>query len=310
MSPRSTQHPVPSSAALLLLALVAIGLAALTAAQASYVLLTGEELCVGQGCAVVARLTRIPPALFNLLGTAAFAAVALLAFLARRSGRRALSTLLHIFLAGLLGAEGVLVAYQWHVAGAWCTYCLVVLGGIATLNLLLGPVRALFGLAAFTATLTIFSLLTFVPPQPDLKQGTLAVRPGTGSADFFLIFSENCPHCQRVVEAIQAEDACTVRFNPVEPMPPSFWPELERNVDFRPEINVAAARMLGLETIPIVLARTPGGLTVVTGEEGILRFVGSACQGAAAPDLLLNPLGGGSLLGPADDGCGLEVDCD
>jgi len=312
MTPRSTlASPAPPSRALLALAAAALALAALTAGQAAYIALTGEELCVGQGCAVVAQLTRIPPVWFNLLGTGAFTAAGLLALLARRVGGRALPALLHVLLAALLAAEGVLFAYQWHVAGAWCSYCLVLLGGIALLNLLLGPSRALFGFAAFAATLTIFSLLTFVPAQAGLTRGTMAVRLGSGQADFTLIFSENCPHCRTVVAAIRADDACTVRLNPITPMPAAFWSELERNADFDPAINVAAAQILGLDTIPIVIAQAPGGLRVVTGEDAILRFVESACRKQPeTPDLLLNPFQGGSLLGPADDGCGLNVNCD
>jgi hypothetical protein len=293
----------------LLLAIIGFALAALTAGQALHVLVTGEELCVGQGCAVVARLTRISPALFNFLGTAAFGATALLALLARRVGGRALPALLHVFLTALLAAEGVLFAYQWHVAGAWCVYCLVILGGVAALNLLLGPARALFGFAAFAATLTIFSLLTFLPAQADLNRGTMAVRTGSGEGDFFLVFSENCPHCQRVVEAIRKNDACTVRLNPVAPMPASFWSDLKRASEYDPGVNIAVARMLGLQTIPIVIARVPGGLQVITGEDAILRFVDASCRTVPTRDVLLAPWGSGSILGPAEEGCGLNVNC-
>jgi len=319
-SPPAAGDPVtaPPSApprALGIAAVLAFAIAALATSQAASIVLTGEEVCVGQGCALVGRLTRISPALFNLFGAGVFASAGALALLARRGPTSAALTLLRVLVGAMLAAEGVLFAYQWHVAQAWCIYCLVILGAALTLNLLLGMRAALPGVAAFAASATIFSLLTFIPVRSTLADGTLAVRPGQGpggGAALVLLFSENCPHCRTVVAALRANERCTVRLNPVAELPASFWPELPRNPDYDPRINVAAAQLLGLETIPILVAREPAGPRFLTGEGAILRYVEEHCgePRPEEPDLLLTPWGGGSLLAPAEDGCGLTVDCE
>lgn len=295
---------------------MAFGLAALAATQAASVVVTGEEVCLGEGCAVVGRLTRISPALFNLLGAAVFATAGVLALLARHARSSGVPlTLLRVLAGAVLAAEGVLFAYQAQIAQAWCVYCLIILAGAAALNLVLGLRAALQGAAGFAASATIFSLLTFVPVRAGLSDGTLAIRPGTGprgGTELILLFSEDCPHCTTVVEALRAKDRCTVRLNPVAELPASYWPELPRNPSYDPRVNVAAARLLGLETIPILIAREPGELRVLTGATQILRYVEEQCGEPAAPppDLLLTPWGAGSLLEPTADGCGLELECD
>lgn len=298
-----------------IVAALAFAMAALAAAQAASVALTGEEVCLGEGCALVGRLTRIDPGLFNLFGAGVFGAAGALALLARRAPGSGAAFLLRVLLGAMLAAEGVLFAYQWHVAQAWCVYCLVILAGALALNLLLGLRFALTGVAAFAASAVIVSLLTFVPVRATLADGTLAVRPGSGPGggpELVLLFSENCPHCRAVVAALQAKDRCTVRLNPVAELPASFWPELARNADFSPQANVAVARLLGLDTIPILIAREPAGPRFLTGEGAILRYVATHCgePSPAEPNLLFNPWGGGSLLEPSADGCGLTVECE
>ncbi|MEW6490297.1 MAG: hypothetical protein AB1578_20605 [Thermodesulfobacteriota bacterium] len=297
-------------------ALLAFGAAALAGGQAASIVLTGEEVCLGEGCAVVGRLTRISPALFNLLGAGVFAAAGMLALWARGSRTPTLPlTLLQLLLGGALAAEGVLFAYQWQVARAWCIYCLVILGAVAALNLLLGLRQAARAVAGFGAAAAIFSLLTFLPARATLADGTLAVRPGTdpdGGAQLVLLFSEHCPHCATVVAALQAKDRCTLYLNPVTELPATYWPELSRRPAYDPAVNAATARLLGLETIPILIAREAGGQRVLTGASQILQYVEEACgePAPAAPSLLLSPWGGGSLLDPAEDGCGLNLECE
>lgn len=301
--------------ALAAVALLAFGAAALAGGQAASVMFTGEEVCLGQGCAVVGRLTRISPALFNLLGAGVFAAAGALALWARSSRTPTLPlTLLQLLLGGALAAEGVLFAYQWQVARAWCVYCLVILGAVAALNLLLGLRQTARAGVGFGAAAAIFSLLTFLPARATLADGTLAVRSGTdpdGGAQLVLLFSEQCPHCATVVAALQAKDRCTVHLNPVAELPATYWPELSRRPAHDPSVNAAAARLLGLETIPILIAKEAGGLRVLTGANQILRYVEEACghPTPGAPSRLLSPWGGGSLLDPAEDGCGLSLEC-
>ena len=291
-------------------AVVAFAAAALTAAQAIAVFTTGEELCVGQGCSLVGQLTRIPPAWFNLFGAAVFAAIGGMAVVVQRSGSRGVFVMLHALLTAAFAAEGVLFAYQWHVAGAWCQYCLVVLGLVAACNVLLAGRGALFGAAGFTAACTIFSLLSFTPFHQDLDDGTYAVQSGVGGPEFYLLFGEDCPHCQEVEEALSTLPRCTVRYNPVTTVTRELFPNYEHQQDYDPRVNLAVATLLGLDQIPILIAKEPTGLQIVTGTAFILDYVQALC---AEQDGGFDPFGAAAppdTLFPQDDGCGLQLNCD
>lgn len=292
-------------------AVVAFAAAALTAAQAVAVFATGDELCVGQGCALVGQLTRIPPAWFNLFGAGVFAGIGGMALYVRRSGSQGAFRLLHALLTAAFAAEGVLFAYQWHVAGAWCEYCLVVLGLVALCNVVLVGRGVLFGAAGFAAACTIFSLLSFIPFHRDLDDGTYAVQRGDGGPEFYLLFGEDCPHCQEVEEVLAALPRCTVRYNPVTPVTRELFQEYERQAEYDPRVNLAAASLLGMDKIPILIAREPTGLQVVTGTAFILDYVETLCAEDTGGGLeLFDPGGAQDTLFPTDDGCGLQVDCD
>ena len=294
-----------------LAAALAFAAAAVTLFQAGHVAVTGEELCVGGGCAVVARLTRISPAAFNLVGTAVFVFLAFAALSARTGRRPWGAAALQVVAAAALGAEGVLLAYQWHVADAWCLYCLAILGTVAAVSLASGLPGWLFGFSAFGASLTVFSLLSFVPANPRLDTGTAAVERQGERPALVLIYSENCPHCRNVLEAMRSLDRCEVRYNPISAS--AALPEgIEASGAHDPRVNLATASLLGLDTIPILVARDPDGLRILTGEGAITSYLDRHCRARQVPpDPLLAPLGTDGLLSPPrEDGCGLAPDCE
>jgi hypothetical protein len=291
-------------------AALAFAAAALTGAQAIVVFATGEELCAGQGCSLVGQLTRIPPAWFNLFGAGVFTGIGGMALFVWRSGSQGAFRLLHALLTAAFAAEGVLFAYQWQVASAWCQYCLGVLGLVAICNVVLAGRGVLFGAAGFAAACTIFSLLSFTPFHRDLDDGTYAVQTGSGGPELYLLFGEDCPHCQEVEEVLAALPRCTVRYNPVTAVTRELFPEYERRPEYDPRVNLAAARLLGMDKIPILIAREPTGLQVVTGTAFILDYVKTLCAEDSGGLDLFDPGGAQDTLFPTDDGCGLQVGCD
>jgi hypothetical protein len=292
-------------------AVVAFLGATIAGGQTLYILFTGEELCVGGGCALVGQLTRISPLLFNLMGCVLFLVIALLALATRKKNSASLQGALHLLLTAAFGAEGVLFAYQWYVASAWCIYCLIILATIALLNLLLAKRGAIFGAAAFAASLTIFSLLTFIPFNKTLDDGTYAMKAGTNGPEIYLLFSEDCPHCQEVEEVLETLDGCTVRFNPVAQVTRDILPGLEPIEGYDTRVNFATASLLGLDKIPILIAKTDTGREVVTGTSNIIGFVQAKCNGEEPIlDFFLGTPPQDAVLIPADDGCGIVLDCD
>lgn len=295
----------------LLGAVVALVGAAITGGQTLYILFTGEELCVGGGCALVGQLTRIPPLFFNLMGCTLFLLIALLALATLKNSSDSLQKALHLLLTAAFGAEGVLFAYQWYVASAWCSYCLVILAIIALLNLLLARKAAYFGAVAFAASLIIFSLLTFIPFNKTLDDGTYAIRAGEKGPEIYLLFSEDCPHCKEVEEVLDTLEGCTVRYNPVYKVTRNILPALEPIKDYDTRVNLATASLMGLDKIPILIAKTDTGREVVTGTGNIIGFVQAMCNGEEPTlDFSLGGPSQNSVLIPTDDGCGIKLDCD
>lgn len=292
----------------------AVGVLALVAAgvvggQSAMVALTGKELCVGQGCTLVGGLSRLSPALFNLFGAAVFFAIGCLALAVRRPTLAHGRAFLCAALTGALAAEGVLFAYQWHVAGAWCVYCLGILAIVIALNLLFSPAGALLGLSSFAASAGIFSLLSFTPFNKTLEDGTYAVRGASNSPELYLLFSENCPHCHQVLSALEKWPGCGVRLNPVASLPADPLEGLEKKAGFDPRINVAAATILGIRTVPVLVAKQPDGIRITTGADNIVRYLKRACSQDKTGSSLFEP-SSDLLLPRAEDGCGLKADCD
>lgn len=280
--------------------------ASIAGGQALYLILVGEELCVGGGCALVGKLTRIPPQLFNLFGAAVFASAGILALTVRKTGSQTLRFLLCALLTAAWAAEGVLFAYQWHVASAWCSYCLVILAVVAALNVLLCGRAALFGAAAFAASAVIFSLLSFTPFNKTLADGTYAVKAGSGGPTLYLLFSENCPHCREVEEVLAGLDRCTVNYNPVDPVTRDILPDLAHSSTYDTRINSGAAALLGFNQIPLLIVEEETGLRIIEGAGPIIGYLQAAC-GEIAPS---EDSGHSEMsLVPEDDGCAIQEEC-
>lgn len=255
-----------------------MGLGALAAlGQSLSIAFSGEEVCIDDGCNVVASLTRISPLTFNIGGSVLFAATAALALVARARRSPWLNILLRTFLASALAAEGVLFAYQWQVASTFCVYCLAICGILIAANVAHGFRTAMAGGGVFAASLLAFSILEFIPAGMTLDDGTFAVRECGEQSELYLLFSEQCPHCQNVVETLRQCDRCTVHFNPISRPPEDFLDELNHTADYDPRINAAAVRIMGFDTIPILMAREPAGLRLVRGQDAILSYVEQNC---------------------------------
>ncbi|HEY5997215.1 MAG TPA: hypothetical protein VIU29_09340 [Candidatus Deferrimicrobiaceae bacterium] len=298
--------PSSSDRAFLWGAVLAFAGAALACGQALYLAVEGKELCVGGGCALVGKLTRIPPEIFNLFGAGVFAAAGILALASRKTGSQTVRFLLCALLTAAWSAEGVLFAYQMHVASAWCSYCLVILAVVAALNVLLCGRAALLGAGAFAASAVIFSLLSFTPFNKTLADGTYAVRPGSGGPVLTLLFSENCPHCKEVEEVIAELGRCTVRYNPVDPITRDILPGLDRFPAYDTRVNSGAAALLGFNQIPLLIVEEESGLRVIEGAGSIIGYLRTAC-GAPAPVQSDNDPGMSVM--PGDEGCAIEEEC-
>ncbi len=248
--------------------------------QLFFLLKKGEVLCLNQGCKVVEGLVNVSPVIFNLLGLGFFTAIfGLWIFRSKKS----CADLLDLVLLSGAVAEGILINYQRVVAGTFCSYCIL----IALLIFLLLVLRnfRLFslGLSFLFVQALFFNVLRFDPLPSELKdldldKGTYAVRScSSPEKQVYLIFSEDCPHCKRVIEALRGCSRCEFHFNPVSKINNEILPDITKMPSYNPLVNRLTLKLLGIESIPVIIAKDANGLTFIKGDKQIIQYVQEVC---------------------------------
>ncbi|MEA1868159.1 MAG: hypothetical protein U9N19_08690 [Thermodesulfobacteriota bacterium] len=250
-------------------------------AQALLIVFKGEAFCVNEGCRIVEALTLMPPFYFNLLGAAYFFSIFCAATITKH--RPGTEPLLRILLVSGLAAEGILLGYQTFVANAFCSYCLLIFLLVVILNSLMGLRQLTLGLVTVVTQLVIFSLLNFDAAKDPLHgltldNGTYAVRRCSDPIkQLYLIFSEDCPHCYKVIEALEGCTRCEFHFNPIKEIRADLLPGLSVNENFLPEINTTALTIFDIDTVPVLIAKDDDGLTFIEGERNITNYIQNTC---------------------------------
>ncbi len=287
----------------------------LIAAQIGFILFVGTPLCLNGGCKVVEQLTKVSPLVFNLAGLCFFQVIFWGFRAARNQPRRLPQWVKALLLAGL-AVEGVLISFQYSVAQAFCVYCLGILAFIVILNLLVGLKQAIPGLLLFVVVSLAFASLEINPPQTSERAftaGIFASRAGsTKDAESFLFFSSTCAHCEKVITALQTNDRSTVFFNPIDRVKDLNLANLSRTDTYSPAANRALLSALGIEDIPVLMTKTPEGLSIRRGAAAILAYLDKttlanpARQSGEAP----TPVGQAVIPGlDTKDGCSVTTDC-
>jgi hypothetical protein len=251
--------------------------------QALLIIFRGETFCVDEGCKIVEALTLISPLYFNLLGCVYFFTVFCAAIITKCGS--GIEPLLRILLVSGLTADGVLLGYQIFVAHTFCSYCLLVFLLMVILNVLTGFRQLTLGLAIIMVQLFVFSLLRFEFAEDclhglTLDSGTYAARRCSDPVkQLYLIFSEDCPHCYKVIEALEGCTQCEFHFNPIKRIGIDLLPGLSPNEKYLPGINTAALKILGIDTVPVLIAKNHDGLTFIEGEQNIINYIRNTCFG-------------------------------
>ena len=133
----------------------------------------------------------------------------------------------------------------------------------------------------------------------------------------YLVFSEDCPHCHKVIEALRGCTKCEFHFNPVKEINREVLPGLDHNEAYSPRINTMALKLSGIDTIPVLIARNADRLTFIRGEKNIISYIQKTCfQATSSVDSQMAPssvLGTISLKGHLPDffegGCSVDEPC-
>jgi uncharacterized membrane protein len=282
----------------------------LTATQVLFILFSGDGLCFSNGCRIVDSLTTVPPLAFNLMGLLFFQAIFWGVWLDRRRAGRFTPAVKILLLAGM-ASEGVLVSFQYYITEIFCAYCLVILACIVLLNITFGFRQMASGLLIFAAVLMAFSSLQFYNPlsqseESTLEKGTYGMRHASGAGpELFLFFSSSCLHCENIIETLKRRNACTIRFQPVDEIRDLDFPGLQKAPDSSFAVNRKLLKSLGLEEVPVLLAKDAGGIQILKGEGSIRAYLERNCPVDRAADSAVSgssTVGGGFLPTGEEDG--------
>ncbi|MGD8493028.1 MAG: hypothetical protein PVH44_05445, partial [Desulfobacterales bacterium] len=299
--------------------LVAVGTGTMIALQIAIQLTTGSILCPNAGCKLVEHLTTISPLYLNILGLIYFLVLFLL-----------LSNLkptfwFNIDLIGLMLVSGLvfdaaLIAYQIFVARTFCSYCLVIFASMMVLTLLYGLRQMAVGIAVLSAVGLSFSILTFFPmgaksKTVSLKTASYGVKScSSPTKEIYLIFSSDCPHCQKVIETLNNCNSCDLYLNPIDTVKSLNLSGLELNQQFSPEINRMILKVLAIDSVPVLVVKDAESYRFIRGEETIINFIRRACF--THEEVLYfdeSPFSSDSeitVFTDTDEECSLAIDCD
>jgi uncharacterized membrane protein len=299
--------------------IVALVASILTAFQAASSLITGSSICPDAGCKTVESLTAISPLYLNVLGFIFFQVVFwLLYFLRSRTDFN--RHLMGLLLLSGLAFDSALLGYQLFAAHSLCSYCLLIWLFVMSLNILYGGRQTVAGFAISSAVIISFSVMVLFPAGAgsngySLKHAAYGLKScASPTKEIYLIFSSDCPHCQKVIDTLNNCNSCDLYLNPISPISVLNLDGLELNKGFSPRINRHILSVLGIDRIPVLVVKDEESYRFIRGENRILNFIRRACfthdevlyldQSPQTVDK------GITVLTEADEECSVEIDCE
>ncbi len=290
-------------------ALGLVGLA-LTSVQIFFHL-RGQELCFNDGCSLVESYIRLSPFIVNITGAAFFVAILALTLLLKKDKAPAGRLLDILILCGFV-SEGILLSIQIFIARTFCSYCLTICAIVFLMALLYRPRLFISGLLFVAIEISFFSVIKLpYAGNVSLNSGTYAVKTCSSPVSVaYLIFSENCPHCKKVLDALHGCVSCEIHFNPVSKVDRELLPGLLPLDHYRPEINILALKLFGIDSVPVIIEETETGFGIIKGDRAIIKYIKEKCFCGRAKELIPVPGQDLDLLPPGDDGvCSMEQEC-
>lgn len=302
-------------------AIISFFASVLTAVQIALVQTQGRGVCFNDGCDIVDSLTAIPPIYFNIAGFLYFQTLFWF-FLWGRNGSEYWHKLARLLLLAGLVAEAVLIFFQYKIAMAFCSYCLVVFSLIFLLNLLCGLRQIFRGVVLFSAVMAACFSLDFggrAEGGASLDGGSIAMVPGSvDGVNRYLFFSSTCIHCENIIDSLRRENSCNLRFNPVDRLGAFQFPNAEHFDKYDPKINKKYLQGIAVTEVPALVVTEAGKTVVLQGKQRILEYLDEHCRpekktldysGTTSAAPLVN-MAFQSKDSSADDACSVSVDCE
>ncbi len=273
--------------------------------------LRGKELCFNDGCSLVEGYIRFSPFIVNTIGSAFFLAVLGLTFLVKKNKGLACLLLDLLILCGLV-SEGILLSIQLFIAHSFCSYCLIICAIIFLIAITYRPKLFVTGLVLVALETVFFSMIKLpYAGNVSLNSGTYAVKTCSNPVSVaYLIFSERCPHCQKVLDALHGCVSCEIHFNPVSKVDRQILPGLLPIENYRPEINVLALKLFGINSVPVIIEQTGTGFGIIKGDKAIIDYIHEKCFCGRGKEIIPVPSNGLGIFSPSDSGvCSMDQEC-
>lgn len=300
--------------------IVAFLASVITGVQTYLIYTQGNAFCFNSGCEIVESLTVVPSLYFNLAGFLFFQLI-FWCLLWGRNGSLYWNKIARLLLTAGLVAEAVLIFFQYAIAHAFCSYCLLIGACIVLLNILCGLRQIFRGLVLAAAVfIACFSLQFNIGGGGGaLEAGSIASIDGDQKRpELYVFFSASCPHCEAVIEALDGENVCGIHFNPIERLDSFVFPEAELHPDYDPTINLTFLKNLSLNEVPVLLAVSQEETQIISGETRIVNYLGEHCR----EDVMIEYGSGyesssaidytqpSSYLPLNEDGCSVDENCE
>lgn len=272
--------------------------------------LRGTELCFNDTCSLVESYISLNPFVVNMAGAIFFLSIFAMSLLIKKDKSFSLPLEL-VILCGFI-SEGILLSIQIFLARSFCSYCLIICCLVFLIGLIYRPRLFVTGIIFAALEISCFAVIKLpYAGNISLNSGTFAVKSCSSPVSVaYLLFSENCPHCRKVLDSLHGCVSCEIHFNPVSKIDGNVLPGLLPLENYKPEINILALKLFDISSVPVMIEQTETGFGIIKGDRAIIRYINEKCFCGRGRDLIPAPSGSRDLLAPQDEGvCSMEQEC-
>ncbi len=257
--------------------------------QSIHIFLKGQEICLNSGCQIIAGLTNIPSLFFNLIGFIYFLIILALKVIENKNAisKELVSKILNLFLICGASSEGILFSFQAFIAHSYCSYCLFLFVLILILILLRGIETTFIAISILVSEIIIFSLLNF--PSALINQidkglvsgsfaKTISISHKNIQSKLFLIFSNKCPHCKKVLKTLsQNRIDIPLYLNPLSKISYNYKHycnfKLKLFDNYKPYVNFMFMKIVQDKEVPLLVIIKPNKIKMVKGDQSIIDYI-------------------------------------
>jgi len=229
------------------------------------------ELCHSTGCELAGELLRFDSIYLNYFGAIGALLIALIGYISIR--REEFEKLFFSIAIASVAFESIMIAYQVIANPEPCTFCM---GVYAQLLLILLANSRLYLLYSLPIIGAIFiSMASLAVPA----NRSMITKDG-----YYLLHSEQCPHCKKVKEYMAKN---SIEYTPISIVDPN---------------GRMILKTLGYKQIPVLVTKRGASITMIRGDKNIIaKLSGSGSDEESSSDQTPN------LDNPDDGGCEASV---